>query len=164
MRSSVVRGVLLCLGTLIVPFPVVLAQTATTAAQRRGAEELLTLHNADRAAHFGHDIQAILNELGPDVLDIREVRSHVSRATPSASTLRSILLPRRSQPGTICNRPLYVCHRTGQWDGWPSACGSGIQIPSGRVPPADQVEAWTSQYEKTGNHWQLVAVTTTDQH
>jgi hypothetical protein len=135
-------------------------------APEKGSEaELLALHQADRRAHFKHDIPALLEHVGPQLLDIRdgritrlsrqEVRARFTEYFQDAqfSAWEDLEPPvvRVSEDGRLAWMAVRVRITFTQTN------------PNGKKILSDSVMAWMSAYERQGKNWIMTAVTSTSE-
>jgi hypothetical protein len=140
------------------------AQDSTTAAQRQGVAELLAIHKADRRAHFDRDVAAMVGQIGPELLDVRDgrvtrlprdsVRAHFAAYFRTAKFLAWDDL----EP------PVVEVSPDGQnaWMVVRTRIAYDETNAAGTTVPHQSTEAWMSAYHKRAGRWVLVAVTSTE--
>jgi hypothetical protein len=142
---------------LLVPCPE--RSFGQSAAQKNGERELLALHQADRRAHFEHDIQELLAGVGGELLDVRDGRiNHLSR--------------------DAVRKQFAEYFQTAQFIAWDDLEPPIVRVSgdgnmgwmiitytekdkSGKSVVQDAVMAWMSAYEKHNGKWTMTAVTST---
>src|SRR6476660_2939433 len=136
---------------------------AESPAQRKAEGELLALHQADRRAHFDHDINGLLRNLGSELLDVHDGKiNHLSRedvrkkfaeyfqrAQFTAWDDREPPIVRVSDDGSMGWMIVHVRIAYTEKDN------------SGKSVVHDDTMAWMSAYEKREGHWTMTAVTST---
>jgi hypothetical protein len=142
-----------------------LGRQSQSPVQQEGVAELLAIHRADRRAHFNHDVSAIVAELGPELLDVRNgqinrlsrdsVRAHFEAyfRTAKFSAWDDLEPPvvRVSQDGLV---------------GWMVVrvrVAYDETTNPGQIVPRESIQSWMSAYQKLGGKWMLEAVTSTEE-
>lgn len=148
--------------------PIVLASAAATGygqstAQESGKRELLEIHQADRQAHFQHDIKSLLAGMGDEFIDVHDgTIRHLNRENVRAHFADYF---QRSQftAWDDVEPPIVRVSRDGSM-GWMIV---RVRItyketkPSGESAVHDSIMAWMSAYEKQNGKWILTAITST---
>jgi hypothetical protein len=134
-----------------------------SAAQKNGVGELLTLHQADRRAHFDHDIQHLLAGLGYELLDVRDGKiTHLSREDVRKQFADYF---QRSQFTAWNDLEPPIVRVSGDGSmGWMIVrvrITYMEKVESGKSVVQDAVMAWMSAYEKHNGKWTMTAVTST---
>jgi len=142
---------------------VVAAVSQENAAQRQGEAELLVLHQADRRAHFAHDIDALLGPGAGTVIDVRDGK--VTAVTPAEKRAKFAEYFRHADftAWDDVAPPIVRVSRDGSM-GWMVV---RVHIAytdhdgAGKTTAHDETMAWLAAYEKRDGKWFMTAVTST---
>jgi hypothetical protein len=141
------------------------AQSAYDASQKGSAAELLALHQADRRAHFKHDVTALLEHVGPQLLDIRDGKiNRISRDQVRARFTEYF----KNADFFVWDDVEPPVVRVSE-DGHLAWMAVRVRIsftqtnPDGKKVLNDSVMAWMSAYERQGTNWIMTAVTSTSE-
>ena len=136
---------------------------AESPAQKKAEGELLALHQADRRAHFDHDIDGLLRHLGGELLDVRDGKiNHLSREDVRKKFVEYFQSAQFTAWDDI-EPPIVRVSDDGSM-GWMIV---RVRITytekdsSGKKAVHDDTMAWMSVYEKREGHWTMTAVTST---
>jgi hypothetical protein len=146
---------------LLVPCPE--RSFGQSAAQKNGERELLALHQADRRAHFEHDIQELLAGVGGELLDVRDgTINHLSREDVRKQFAEYFQRAHFTAWNDL-EPPIVQVSGDGSM-GWMIV---HVRITytekdsSGKSVVHDETMAWMSAYEKRDGKWTMTAVTST---
>ena len=138
-------------------------QQSANPAQKQSEAELLSLHKAERRAHFDHDVQGLLAHIAAQLLDVRDGR--VNRM--SRENVRDRFLEYFKRAHFLAwddvEPPVVRVSADGQM-GWMIV---RVRIAytetdaSGKKTKQDAVGAWMSAYERQNGTWIMTAVTST---
>jgi len=142
---------------------------AESPAQRKAEGELLALHQADRRAHFEHDIDGLLRNLGGELLDVRDGKiNHLSREDVRKKFVEYFQSAQFTAWDDL-EPPIVRVSDDGSM-GWmivrvrityTEKESSTEKDSSGKKAVHDDTMAWMSVYEKREGHWTMTAVTST---
>jgi hypothetical protein len=134
-----------------------------SAAQQKAEGELLALHQADRRAHFDHDLNHLLASVGSELLDVRDGKiNHLSREDVRNRFAKYFQHAQFTAWDDL--EPPIVRVSTDGSMGWMIV---RVRITyteknsSGKAKVHDETMAWMSAYEKHEGKWTMVAVTST---
>jgi hypothetical protein len=134
-----------------------------SAAQKNGAGELLALHQADRRAHFDHDIEHLLAGVGDELLDVRNGKINHLRREDMRKQFAEYFQKAQFTAWNDLEPPTVRVSDDGNM-GWMIV---RVRITytekdkSGKSVVQDAVMAWMSTYEKHNGKWTMTAVTST---
>jgi hypothetical protein len=134
-----------------------------SAAQKNGERELLALHQADRRAHFDHDLQHLLAGLGGELIDVRDGKINRMSREEVRKRFAEYFQRSRFTRWDDLEPPIVRVAADGKM-GWMIV---RVRITytekddSGKSLLHDQTMAWMSGYEKHDGKWILRAVTST---
>jgi hypothetical protein len=130
---------------------------------KQSESELLSLHMAERRAHFEHDVQTLLAHVAPVLLDVRDGR--VNRVSREEVRQRFVEYFKNAQFSAWDDVEPPVVHVSSDSKmGWMIVRVRIAYIEtdaSGRKTNNDSVAAWMSAYEKQDGQWIMTAVTST---
>ena len=142
---------------------------AESPAQKKAEGELLALHQADRRAHFDHDINGLLRNLGGELLDVRDGKiNHLSREDVRKKFVEYFQSAQFTAWDDL-EPPIVRVSDDGSM-GWmivrvrityTEKESSTEKDSSGKKAVHDDTMAWMSVYEKREGHWTMTAVTST---
>ena len=136
---------------------------AESPAQRKAEGELLALHQADRRAHFGHDIDGLLRNLGGELLDVRDGKiNHLSREDVRKKFVEYFQSAQFTAWDDL-EPPIVRVSDDGSM-GWMIVhvrIAYTEKDSSGKKAVHDDTMAWMSAYENREGHWTMTAVTST---
>lgn len=163
MNRTQLALAIFCGLTCTAPAPVPLATSASGA--ESAPAELLALHQADRRAHFAHDINALVGSLPPELIYVRDGK--IERQTSEALRKRFTEYFARAQFSAWddLEPPIIRVSPDGQM-GWMIVRVKLTYTETGaaeKKTPVETVMAWMSAYEKREGKWLHVANTTTEQ-
>ena len=131
--------------------------------QRRGEAELLALHQADRRAHFTHDLNALLAHTAANVIDVRNGKVTVLSRADLSKRFAEYLRRAEFSAWDDVQTPIVQVSGDGR-TGWMVV---RVHIAytetnsAGEQMPHDETMAWMSAYEKQSGKWMMTAVTST---
>ena len=136
---------------------------AESPAQKKAEGELLALHQADRRAHFEHDIDGLLRNLGGELLDVRDGKiNHLSREDVRKKFVEYFQSAQFTAWDDL-EPPIVRVSDDGSM-GWMIVrvrIAYTEKDSSGKKAVHDDTMAWMSTYEKREGHWTMTAVTST---
>ena len=134
-----------------------------SATQQKAESELLALHQADRRAHFDHDVNHLLANMGGELLDVRDGKiNHLSREEVRKKFVEYFQRAHFTAWDDL-EPPIVRASADGSL-GWMIV---RVRITytekdsSGKSKVHDGTMAWMSAYEKREGKWTMVAVTST---
>ena len=131
--------------------------------QQQGQAELLALHQADRRAHFSHDVAALLSHTAPQLLDVRDGTVKVMTHDELKAKFDGYF--RRAEFAAWDDVQPAVVHISA--DGHSGWMVVQVRITyfekdaSGKRTEHRSTAAWMSAYEKRAGTWLMTAVTST---
>ena len=135
--------------------------------QSRDEAELLAIHQADRRAHFNHDVDALLVHTPTKVLDVRDGKVGVLSREDVRARFVEYFRRANFTAWDDVQPPIVHVSSDGR-TGWMIV---RVHIAytetddSGKTNTHDETMAWMSAYEKQHGKWMMTAVTSTsDQH
>lgn len=163
MNRTLVVLAILCGLSCIAPAPAAISSSTSGAESARA--ELLALHQADRRAHFAHDINALVGSLPPELIYVRDGK--IEKQTKDALRKRFTEYFARAEFSAWddLEPPIISVSPDGQM-GWMIVrmkLAYTETDAAGKKTPVETVMAWMSAYEKRDGHWLQVANTTTEQ-
>ncbi len=132
-------------------------------APSRGEAELLALHQADRRAHFDHDVNALLMHTADRVIDVRNGKVTVLSRADVAGKFAEYFRRAEFLKWDDVQAPIVRVSSDGRL-GWMIV---RVRIAytemdsTGKKIRRDETMAWMSAYEKQNGVWMMTAVTST---
>src|SRR5262249_35674334 len=130
---------------------------------RRGEAELLLLHQADRRAHFAHDVKALLVHTAAQVIDVRNGKVAVLSRVDVGRKFSEYFRHADFSAWDDVQSPIVHVSNDGA-TGWMIV---RVRIAyteadsAGKKVAHDETMAWMSAYEKQNGTWMMTAVTST---
>ena len=141
------------------------AGAADDSLRQRGEAELLALHQADRHAHFNHDVQALLAHIGPQLLEIRDGKFNRMTREDVRKRFADYFHNAEFSAWDDLEPPIVHVSPDGQL-GWMCVRVRIIYTetdPRGNKLSNRSVMAWTSTYERQERNWIMNTVTSTSE-
>jgi hypothetical protein len=126
-----------------------------------GEAELLALHQADRRAHFAHDVNALLAHTAARVVDVRKGKITVLSRDDLGNRFAEYFRRADFSAWDDVQPPIVHVSSDGR-TGWMIV---RVRIsytdtePAGKKTMHDETMAWMSAYEKQNGVWMMTAVT-----
>ena len=150
-----------CFALLSLP---VLVGSGQASRQQKAEAELLAIHQADRSAHFRHDVGALLEHTGAQVLDVREGKiTRMSREDLRQRFVRYFHKAEFSAWDDV-EPPVIQVSPDGEL-GWMVVRVHIAFVETdaqGKKIPHSSTMAWMSTYERRDGTWMMTAATSTE--
>jgi hypothetical protein len=139
------------------------SETARNAPQRQAEAELLALHQADRRAHFAHDVDAVLAHTAPQLLDVRDGKTTMLTRDAVRTKFAGYFRHADFSAWDDVEPPVIRVSSDGRM-GWMIVRVHIVYVDrdtAGKPAWHDETAAWMSAYEKRKGNWLMTAVTST---